>query len=757
MATCSIFHNSKTLPKEEKALILIGTDIKTGKYKDQIEAIRALVAKGQMDEADELKGKLNSFSPSATFGERRILKYLKSYSGFIHLDFDHLDPSNIEPIRKKIEAIPYTFMCFLSPRGCGLKVFIEVDCDSNNHKAAYSQVSDYYEKTLALKSDPRCKDIGRLCFMSYDPNLYKNLTNEKFKIIVQDTHDKQVELPGSLDHINDIDLNITMLFQQQIEFTNHKLKYAEKNRNNYIHLLVSNCNRAGIPMESTAELSVLYFDLPEREIEATVQSVYRNQSHEFAKFAKYARLQTPLNESQPPLDGGAEEGELIAPDYLNTTPFIPDEVCEKFPSILKDGALVYTDRRKRDVFITGAIPLLSGCLPKVSGVYFQERVYPHLYSFIIAPAANGKGELKNAKRLAQKYHDQVLKNSREELEKYELALLEYNEKKRKWKSGQPLPVLPDKPAFMTVMIPADCSYARMVEHLFENGGRGIICETEADIMSGTKKQEWGDYSPLLRMAFHHEKYTYSRKTNNVYLEIEEPCIAMALAGTPGQVPKLIASAEDGLFSRILYYAYKSTIGWQDPSPRANPVVFNDHFNQLSDEVLKLTKHLDQYPTEVLLTNEQWDTLNSSFTTILDDVVVFSSEDAAAVVFRLGLILFRFCMVFTAIRKYESRDMKVERYCSDEDFNSAFSLVQVYLEHSKLMFTNLPKQHESAAYLGGENKRKFFESLPQEFQRKDAVNLGVNQFHLSVRTVDDILKLALITKLEKLKGGHYRKK
>ncbi len=160
-------------------------------------------------------------------------------------------------------------------------------------------------------------------------------------------------------------------------------------------------------------------------------------------------------------------------------------------------------------------------------------------------------------------------------------------------------------------------------------------------MSGTKKQEWGDYSPLLRMAFHHEKYTYSRKTNDEYLEIEEPRIALGLSGTPGQVPKLIASAEDGLFSRILYYLYKSPIGWQDPSPRANPVVFNDHFRQLSEEVLKLTKHLDQFPTEVLLTDQQWDRLNSSFTTILDDVVVFSSEDAAGVVYRLGLILLGF--------------------------------------------------------------------------------------------------------------------
>ena len=95
-------------------------------------------------------------------------------------------------------------------------------------------------------------------------------------------------------------------------------------------------------------------------------------------------------------------------DYLKTTPTIPDAVYDALPLLLKDGARAFTDKRKRDVFFTGAISIISGCLPNVTGVYFQERVYPHLYTFIIAPAASGKGVLKNAKRLADKYHQKIL-------------------------------------------------------------------------------------------------------------------------------------------------------------------------------------------------------------------------------------------------------------------------------------------------------------------------------------------------------------
>ncbi len=480
MATCSIFHYNKTIPREERSLILILKDIQTGVYKEQIEKIRALMSQGKEEEAEALKFKLKSFSTSATFSERRLPEFLKMYNSHVHLDFDNVEPDQLDNAVEKATASPYTVACFISARGSGIKVLVEVDSNAENHGIAYQQVSAYYENLLGRKSDPRCKDRGRLCFMSYDPNLYKNLKNEKFKIEIPDTSDIPVVQVTALDHLNEPDLDVALRFHQQVEFTNKKLKFEEGNRNNYIHLLASNCNRAGIPQESTSELTFLYFNLPERELRATIQSVYRNQSHEFGKFAKSAKtanIKSSHNENQQNLEKNPEGGEQDAPDYLRSTPLIPDEICKKLPSILRDGAKVYTDKRKRDVFITGALAMLSGCLPKVTGVYFQERVYPHLNVFIIAPAANGKGALKNAKRLVEKYHDEVLKASREEMKKYETELLEYNDKKRKRKSGDPLPEPPQKPLFKIVLIPADCSHARLVEHLQNNCNSPLNLQT----------------------------------------------------------------------------------------------------------------------------------------------------------------------------------------------------------------------------------------------------------------------------------------
>ena len=37
-----------------------------------------------------------------------------------------------------------------------------------------------------------------------------------------------------------------------------------------------------------------------------------------------------------------------------------------------------------------------------------------------------------------------------------------------------------------------------------------------------------------------------------------------------------------------------------------------------------------------------------------------------------------------------------------------------------MFTNLPKQGEQGPFKSGQNKKKFFDALPDKFQRKDSV-------------------------------------
>jgi hypothetical protein len=510
-----------------------------------------------------------------------------------------------------------------------------------------------------------------------------------------------------------------------------------------MYLLGSNCNRAGLSEMDTLQYCLEHFDLSEREIKAILKSAYTHHIAEFAKFANTANLQNKEGDNE------------IAEDFLKTTPVIPNEVYDNLPDLLKEGAFAFPDNRRRDVFFSGAIAILSGCLPNVSGVYAQERVYPHLYTFIIAPAASGKGVLKNAKRMADKYHQKVVEESKCAQKKHELEMLDYKNKQHQVKKGEPLPEKPEEPPFKIVFIPANCSQARIIEHLQANDGQGIICETEADTMSSTKKQDWGDYSSIMRGAFHHEKISVSRKTNNEFIEVNEPRLAITITGTPAQAPKLIASAEDGLFSRFMFYAYKNEIEWQDPSPQNKGIIYNDHFDKLADVLMQSIDFLEHSPTEILLSADQWDSLNSTFRSRLSEVTIFTGEDAASIVFRLGLITFRLCMIFSALRKVENAEMSDVMYCTHTDFNNALLITQTYLQHNILMFNNLPKQNDKMEFLSGDGKRKLFEALPDEFNRREAIETG-KKFSLGTRTIDEMLKTSLGKTITKIKAGFYKK-
>lgn len=751
MSACTIFKNF-TVPVEDKSLVIISKWIAEGNFKTEIEEIRSLVQQGKTEEASDKKKQLLAFTPSGIFKEKRQMPYLERYTGFLHLDFDKLTPEQLQQAFQVISGIPYTFICFVSPSGNGLKVFIEVDTGMEHHETAYRQVQKFYEEATGLKADPSCKDITRLCFMSYHPTLHKNLDYQKFKVEVQELQSDSKNAPDIIAVPSNQEqkqtqepenLNTAFIFNQQIGFTNKKINYTNGNRNNYMYLLGSNCNRAGLSELDTLQYCLEHFDLPEREIRTAVKSAYTHHSTEFAKFANVANLQNTDGEND------------IEEDFLKNTPVIPDEVYDTLPDILREGALAFTDKRKRDVFFSGAIAILSGCLPKVTGVYAQERVYPHLYTFIIAPAASGKGVLKNAKRLADKYHQKVVEESRSAQKKHELEMLDYKNKQHQVKKGEPLPEKPEQPPFKIVFIPANCSQARIIEHLQANDGQGIICETEADTMSSTKKQDWGDYSSIMRGAFHHEKISVSRKTNNEFIEVNEPRLAITITGTPAQAPKLIASAEDGLFSRFMFYAYKNEIEWQDPSPQNKGIIYNDHFDKLADVLMQSIDFLEHSPTEILLSADQWDSLNSTFRSRLSDVTIFTGEDAASIVFRLGLITFRLCMIFSAMRKVENAEMSDVMYCTQADFNNALMITQTYLQHNILMFNNLPKQNDRMEFLSGDGKRKLFDALPEEFSRKEAVETG-KKFSLGTRTIDEMLKTSIGKNLTKIKSGTYLK-
>jgi hypothetical protein len=228
-----------------------------------------------------------------------------------------------------------------------------------------------------------------------------------------------------------------------------------------------------------------------------------------------------------------------------------------------------------------------------------------------------------------------------------------------------------------------------------------------------------------------------------------------LTGTPNQIFNIIPNAEDGLFSRFIFYAFRSDSNWVSPAPDPFRVNLTDHFKELGERVYQMVLFLENNPTHVHLTSNQWSRLNREFKDYLKDITEFAGEEATSVIKRMGLILYRICMIFTAIRKFENGECAQEIYCSDDDFENAIQLVDIYIQHSILMFTNLPNQSAQHSVQNPPKKQKFYDALPLNFQRKEAVEIGAN-YGIKTRSVDYCLEKWEGKLIQKLDVGVYLK-
>jgi len=454
--------------------------------------LRELYNEGKTDEYTRTKKNLSAFTVTGTFRDGRKAELMTSYSGLIILDFDRL-ADTLPDVKRVIVDDNHTFACFLSPSGDGLKVIVRVATKQEDHTDMFNAVAEYYNALTNVKIDGSGKDITRLCFFSYDPDIYVNEKSEPFT------------MPAKV-----ISNELLEVYKQCVELTNNKHQFVDGQRNVYVFLLASNCKRLGIPEDVAASLILTDYNYNEREVSASIKSAYQNSPEEYAKFAKLTNL--PIPEISALLGNSNDD--------VEDTPLIPDEVYTLLPTFLKEAVRIFDDKRQRDVVLTGALSIIGGSLDKVSGVYHQHILFPNLYAFIVAKAASGKGALKYSKMIGQALHAYYLKQGH----------------------------VPPK----ILYIPANSSASAVIRHLKDSGGKGIIVETEADTLNNSIKQEWGNFSDMLRKAFHHEPISISRTANNQFDEVEQPRLSIALSGTPNQILGLIPSAEDGLFSRFLF-------------------------------------------------------------------------------------------------------------------------------------------------------------------------------------------------------------
>lgn len=274
---CSIFKDKNTTAiGYDRDIDYLFDRIITGKSIDRINLVRSAKNK---DEADYHKGLLPSVCFSGTFTQRND-NSLVEHSGLAILDFDKFeDDIALNEQMDMLKQDDYIFACWISPSGTGIKALAKIPkCDKDEHKEYYAGLAEHFK---CKYFDPSNSNISRICYESYDPDLYLNKDS-----LIWDIKPIKEDI-----NIGTITPNFPIKSENRIielllKWFDKNYSMSSGNRNNNLFKLASALNDFGIN-KVDAENVLMRFqstDFTDREINLVIKSAYKNVSNFGTKY-----------------------------------------------------------------------------------------------------------------------------------------------------------------------------------------------------------------------------------------------------------------------------------------------------------------------------------------------------------------------------------------------------------------------------------------------------------------------------------------
>jgi hypothetical protein len=239
--------------------------IQDGKSKKTVEEIRNTLDK---EKANKIKLNLPSVCFSGKFGADRTDVQLVKHSGYIVLDFD-----NIFELREKQTEIisnPFIYACWVSPSGNGLKALVKI-ASGSKHREHFQALQEVFPEI-----DRSGINVSRVCYESYDTEIYINEMAEVFK------KTKKTEKVISYEKNEDEH----KIFKNILTWLSNKNEaFVTGERNNFIFKLASACCRFGI--NETAANSMIHMEFitnsefTKSEADRAIRSAYKANTGNF--------------------------------------------------------------------------------------------------------------------------------------------------------------------------------------------------------------------------------------------------------------------------------------------------------------------------------------------------------------------------------------------------------------------------------------------------------------------------------------------
>jgi len=298
--------------------------IKEGKNSELVKKIRSEKNKSARN---ELKKKLPSICFSGVFN-KRMDSALVEHSGLICLDFDGYEKKKeLAEDRLKFEKNKFVFSVFVSPSGKGLKVLVKIPQDPENHKKYFNALKKHFGSSYF---DSTSKNISRVCYESFDKQLYVNEKSELWERLEEEEYQEKHLAQGQpLLKIT----NESKIVEILLKWWTTKYPMTEGQRNHNVYVIAQAMNEFGINNSTASIICNNYAtkDFPASEIETTINSAY-SKTHLFN--TKYYENTEIIDNVKQRLKRGEPKSE-VKKDLQNTE--IPEKTIDAVIKKAEEG------------------------------------------------------------------------------------------------------------------------------------------------------------------------------------------------------------------------------------------------------------------------------------------------------------------------------------------------------------------------------------------------------------------------------------
>lgn len=327
---------------------------------------------------------------------------------------------------------------------------------------------------------------------------------------------------------------------------------------------------------------------------------------------------------------------------------------------------------------------------------------------------------------------------------------------------------PEMPPNRMFIISGNNTGTGILQNIMDSNGTGIIFETEADTISTAIGTDYGHWSHTLRRAFDHDFLSYNRRTDQEYREVKKSYLSILISGTPAQVKPLIPSAENGLFSRQIFYYMPAIHEWQDQFGTHNTDM-EKLFTAMGEEWKRQLDALKQGGLYTLkFTEEQQNEFNKLFSALFLHAHTNQNDEMSSSVARMAVNICRIATIVGLLRGDLTPDAELSAdnlkdgivtrwdiHLSPADFKAVIGLVEPLYIHAAHILSFLPPTEINRRT--NADRDSFFNGMPPTFSRTEllehATETGINA-NTAQSWLHRLLKHGAVQ--EMASKGHYRK-